>query len=54
MLLTTNEIEALQRLAERAAEVAAWAEPGDPRERGRLESALETLAEAIKAGDFEN
>lgn len=47
MNLTSSEREALKRLADRAAEVAEWAEPDDPRERGRLESALEELAEML-------
>lgn len=46
--MSTNEREALLRLAQRAEEVAAWASPGDPWERSRLESALEQLAEEIR------
>lgn len=51
MNLNTNEREALLRLAERATEVAAWAEPHDPWERSRIEGALQELAEVLREDD---
>jgi len=49
MQLNTNDRDALLRLAERATEVAAWAEPRDPWERSRIEAALQELAEELRA-----
>jgi hypothetical protein len=50
MQLNTNDRDALLRLAERATEVAAWAEPRDPWERSRIEAALQELAEELRGG----
>lgn len=51
MQLNTNDRDALLRLAERATEVAAWAEPRDPWERSRIEAALQELAEELPEAD---
>ena len=54
MQLNTNDRDALLRLAERATEVAAWAEPRDPWERSRIEAALQELAEELRAQGLES
>ena len=51
MQLNTNDRDALLRLAERATEVAAWAEPRDPWERSRIEAALQELGEELLQDD---
>jgi hypothetical protein len=51
MQLNTNDRDALLRLAERATEVAAWAEPRDPWERSRIEAALQELADELRQDD---
>ena len=51
MQLNTNDRDALLRLCQRATEVAAWAEPRDPWERSRIESALQELGEELLQDD---
>lgn len=46
--LSLGEEEVLLRIADRAAEVAAYLSPSDPRERSRIEGLLEELGDAVR------